>query len=178
MPPAPLAPGPNLRWCDAMYSITPPAPALSPVDPQTGLLTFLIGGDEFCLPVAQVREIRIWSAPTPLPHADPALQGVINLRGLVLPVIDPSVRLGLPPPGSRVRPVIIVIEEKGRQAGVIADRVMDILAIATTSIEPPPAIATSLRMGSLAALALYQGRLLRILDAAHLLASASESPDA
>lgn len=161
-----------------MHHASPPTPAQTAADQQTGLLTFLIGGDEFCLPVAQVREICIWSAPTPLPHADPALQGVINLRGMVLPVIDPSVRLGLPKPGPRVRPVIIVIEEKGRQAGVIADRVMDILAIPTTSIEPPPAISTSLRTGSLAALALHQGRLLRILDAAHLLASAAERTDA
>jgi len=159
---------------------TPLAPAAQPAPPpaaaQTGLLIFLVGSEEFCLPVAQVREIRIWSTPTPLPQTDPALLGVINLRGMVLPVVDPSVRIGLSHPGAPARPVIIVIDEGGRQAGILADRVMDILAVAADAIQPPPAVATQLRAGSLAALVLDKGRLLRVLDAGHLLAIRPESP--
>ena len=169
---SPLAPATLTATRSPLPAAAPPAAS------QTGLLTFLIGSEEFCLPVAQVREIRIWSTPTPLPQTDPALLGVINLRGMVLPVIDPSVRIGLPDPGPRTRPVIIVIDAGGRQAGVIADRVMDILAVASDAIRPPPAIATQFRVGSVAALVLDKGQLLRILDASHLLALRPESPAA
>ena len=152
----------------------PDHPAPTDARPGTDLLSFRIGADVFCLPVTHVREIRAWSHPTPLPGVDRAVAGVINLRGLVLPVIDPAVRLGLSAPPDRTRPVIIVIEAAGRQAGLIADQVMDILSVPTETIDATPSLAGGPAVAAhsiyLAAVALHEGQLLRILLPSRLLA--------
>lgn len=152
------------------------SPALSPqrLPPQDGqelteILAFLVGGEEYCLPVMLVQEIRGWSQPTPLPHANTALVGVINLRGTVLPVIDLAMALALPSAEHKQRPVIIVVEDSGRLGGLMVDRVVDIIALPAASLEPPPAIPSQGGVACLAALALHDGRLLRILNPSALL---------
>ena len=62
------------------------------------LLTFQLSGQEYALDIMLVREIRGWTHATPLPHAPEYMEGVNNLRGTVLPVIDLSKRLGLSQP--------------------------------------------------------------------------------
>src|SRR6516162_5660498 len=59
------------------------------------LISFRIGEQEFCVDIMSVREIRGWTAATPLPKSPDFVRGVINLRGAVLPIIDLSARLGL-----------------------------------------------------------------------------------
>ncbi len=145
-------------------------------DPSSGvmeLLAFLVGGEEFCLPVMQVREIRAWTEPTPLPHSDPAIAGVINLRGTVLLIIDLSRALAITATRGDTRPVIVVVEERGRPAGLLVDRVLDIIALPAASLEPAPAIPSRSGAPGLAALALYEGRLLRILNLLTLLPDGS-----
>src|SRR5260370_9195035 len=61
------------------------------------MITFLIGRQEFCVDVMAVREIRVWTPAAPIAHAPSFLCGVINLRGVVLPIIDFAARLGFPP---------------------------------------------------------------------------------
>lgn len=134
-------------------------------------LTFRLGDDEFCLPVSAVQEIRTWSEPTPLPRAEPALLGVINLRGTILPVIDLARRLGLPCRGDISRRVIIVTEDRGRLAGLVVDRVADILRLPTDAISPPPSIATPVSANALAGLILSGERMFRLLSPAALLPS-------
>src|SRR5258708_17520766 len=64
--------------------------------PRRELLSFRLGEQEFCLDIMAVREIRGWTEATPLPRAPDYIRGMINLRGTVFPVVDMSVRLGLP----------------------------------------------------------------------------------
>ena len=61
------------------------------------LIAFRIGGQEFCVNIMSVREIRGWTPATPLPHSPHYVMGVINLRGAVLPIMDLSLRLGMKP---------------------------------------------------------------------------------
>lgn len=145
-------------------------------DPPSGsveVLAFLVGAEEFCLPVLQVREIRAWTEPTPLPHSDPAIAGVINLRGTVLLIIDLSRALALTATRGDTHPVIVVVEARGRLAGLLVDRVQDIIALPAASLEPAPAIPSPSGAAGLAALALHDGRLLRILDPLSLLPDGS-----
>ncbi len=159
------------------------APAVSSprLAPQDGtalveFLAFLVGDEEYCLPVMLVREIRGWSQPTPLPHANTALVGVINLRGTVLPVIDLGKALALPCADPKQRPVVIVVEDSARLGGLIVDRVLDIIALPAASLEPPPAIPTQGGIVCIAALALHDGRLLRILNPSALLPAHRKDP--
>src|SRR6266446_4684305 len=71
------------------------------------LIAFRLGAQEFCVDIMAVREIRGWTDATPLPHAPDYVRGMINLRGTVLPVVDMSVRFGLPVNDLASRKVII-----------------------------------------------------------------------
>lgn len=144
------------------------APVASIAD--SDYLTFHLGEDEFCLPVSAVQEIRTWSQPTPLPRAEPALLGVINLRGTILPVIDLACRLGLPLRGGFTRRVIVVTEHNGRLAGVVVDRVADIVRLPTDAISPPPSVGNPGSAEVLAGLILSGERMFRLLSPAALMA--------
>jgi purine-binding chemotaxis protein CheW len=127
------------------------------------LLSFTVAGCDFCLPVTDVREVRSWSDPTPLPLSDPSLIGVINLRGTILPVIDLARKLALPstatPPG-----VIVVVARAGRLAGLAVDRVDNILTIPVSALSPPPALANSGIAAGLSGVILVNDGCLPVLD--------------
>lgn len=137
------------------------------------LLSFKLGEDEYCVGITSVREIRGWTRPTPLPHAPGHLRGVINLRGTVLPVIDLSLRLGMPPVGGDARNVIIVVQIVGKTIGLLVHAVSDILALRTEDLQPPPEAASISGPRFIDHLAIVEGRMVRILN---LIAVLPESP--
>lgn len=128
------------------------------------LLSFRLGDQEYCVDVMSVQEIRGWTPATPLPYAPPHVKGVINLRGIVLPVIDLSARLGMPPLECSDRNVIIVVQIGARTCGLLVDAVSDILSIKAEDEQPLPDMARDPDANFLRALTLIEGRLIRILD--------------
>ncbi len=133
------------------------------------LLTFRLGDEVFCLDIMSVRELRGWTRPTPLPHAPACLAGVINLRGTILPVIDLATRLGMAPVAADPRHVIVVVEAAGQTAGLIVEAVSDIHTIARASLEPPPSLSAEGSEICIAALALVEDHMIRIVDLAAIL---------
>jgi purine-binding chemotaxis protein CheW len=105
---------------------------------QRELITFRVGEQLFCVDIMAVREIRGWSAPTPLPQSPSFVTGVINLRGQVLPIVDMAARLGLAPAEPTARHVIIVVAIAGRLVGVLVDAVCDIVTVAPDALQTPP----------------------------------------
>ena len=92
----------------------------------------------YCVDIMSVREIRGWSAATPLPQSPQYMRGVINLRGAVLPIMDLAERLDLPPTQPSERSVIIVVQVGERLVGLLVDAVSDILSINPDQIQPTP----------------------------------------
>ncbi|MCX8509826.1 MAG: chemotaxis protein CheW [Rhodobacteraceae bacterium] len=150
-----------------MIAAQPQATSLPDKSESIEVLSFELAGMDFCLPIFPVREIRTWSPPTPLPRSDPALLGVINLRGAILPVIDLACHLGLSPRGSSA--VIIVIEVENHLAGLAVDRVTDLVTYPANALSPPPAVGEFAVARSLLGLILTPEGCLRVLDAAHLI---------
>ena len=105
------------------------------------LIAFNIGEQQFCLCTTSVREIRGWTPATPLPHAPEFVLGVVNLRGVVLPIVDLAVRLGFPPTQPTARHAIIVVEVGDQVAGLLVDGVSDIFTAEDAQIQPTPEIA-------------------------------------
>ena len=93
--------------------------------PRRELLSFRLGEQEFCLDIMAVREIRGWTEATPLPRAPDYIRGMINLRGTVFPVVDMSVRLGLPANDLASRKVIIVVWIDTKVVGYMRYRALD-----------------------------------------------------
>ena len=85
------------------------------------LVTFRLSEERYAIDIQSVREIRGWSPATPLPNSEPFMQGVVNLRGIVLPVMDLGRRLGGPASAPSARHAVIVIEHGGRTMGLLVD---------------------------------------------------------
>ncbi len=107
------------------------------------VLTFRVGEQDFGIDVASVREIRGWTPATPLPHAPSFLCGVINLRGIVLPIIDLSARLGFARAEPTARHAIVVTQLDEQVVGLLVDGVSDILTIDTKEVQPTPDVAST-----------------------------------
>jgi len=114
-----------------------------PSEGQLELISFEIGGQEFCIDIRSVREIRGWTAATQMPHTPGYVLGVINLRGAVMPVIDLRHRLGLGVTEVSSRHVIVVIQHGAQLAGVLVDGVQETFQVDASVLQEPPQIETT-----------------------------------
>lgn len=105
-------------------------------------LVFRIQGQEFCLEVSSVREIRSASKAVPLPNAPKDIKGLINLRGVVLPILDMTSRLGLTVVSPPANPVIIVAELDKNLVGLEVDIVDDIISVGEGQMQIIPLVPT------------------------------------
>jgi len=103
---------------------------------------FEVGGQVYAIDVSQMREVVRWQEVTPLPNAPTLIEGVIDLRGSVVPVVDLGRALGLDPVKSGVRARIAVTEVDGLVMGLAVDAAVDVLPVDVTRLEDPPALAT------------------------------------
>ena len=97
------------------------------------LVVFGLGREEYALPIEQVQEIIRAVAPRTLPHADPGLLGVINLRGVTIPVFDLALVLGGSPQEGEGK--IIVIEGESQRVGIVVDEVSEVLTVSDEQFE-------------------------------------------
>ncbi len=137
------------------------------------LVSFYLGGEEFAMEILKVQEIIRMVDLTRVPNAPRFVEGVINLRGKVIPVIGLRHRFGLEPKEHDKQTRIVVVEIHGTVVGFVVDSVSEVLRIPTDTVEPPPRLAKTEReyvsgVGKLA------NRLLLLLDVDRLL-SDSES---
>ncbi|HSA77348.1 MAG TPA: chemotaxis protein CheW [Nitrospirota bacterium] len=102
------------------------------------MLSFLLGGEEYVLPVDDVREVLKSRELTIVPNSPPHVLGVTSIRGTVLPVIDLSRRLGLPPAARGEKARIIIISPDDEDAGIVVDRVTGVVRISPDAIRPTP----------------------------------------
>jgi purine-binding chemotaxis protein CheW len=102
------------------------------------LVSFHVGGEEFCLDILRVQEIIRIQALTRVPNSPDFVEGVINLRGKVIPVIALRKRFGLEELAHDKQTRIVVSETKGSVLGFIVDSVSEVLRIPAHTVEPPP----------------------------------------
>ena len=107
-------------------------------EPKSEFLSFRVGDNEYSVNIMSVREIRGWTQTTSLPKAPKFVRGVINLRGIVLPVVDLALRLGLESSEPQERNVIIVVDVDGKTLGLRVDAVSDILSISDCLLYTSP----------------------------------------
>lgn len=136
------------------------------------VLTFALGDEVYGVDILRLKEIRGWSPVTRLPHSPPAVLGVLNLRGVVVPIIDLRVRFGLPGAEFTAITVIIVLSlhtERGdREYGIVVDKVMDVVDIAPDQVKPTPATAASVDGEVIEGIATVDEQMLILLDAERL----------
>lgn len=133
-------------------------------DAEKQLIIFSVGDEEFGLDVLRVQEIIRYVAPTKIPHAPDFVEGVIDFRGEVIPVINLRERFGLPEHNEDEFSVIIVIEVNGKITGLTVDRVSDILNIPEDKIQQTPEFSSREKTEYLKAMGKLGNRLILILD--------------
>ncbi len=128
------------------------------------LIAFRLGGQEFCVDIMSVRDIRGWTQTTPLPHSPEYVKGVINLRGSVLPVIDLAARLGFKATEPTARHVIIVTQVANQSVGLLVEAVSDILTINANTIQPTPDVASELARLFMRGVLAIEGRMISLIS--------------
>lgn len=135
------------------------------------LVAFRAAGQDFCVDIMSIREIRGFTAATIVPHAPDYVLGVMNLRGSVVPVVDLSRRLGLGATQGDDRHVIIIAMVGPQMTGLLVEAVSDILSIAADEIRDTPEVASDAARSFIAGVICEGDRLLRLVDLARLLPS-------
>ncbi|MBS4024699.1 MAG: chemotaxis protein CheW [Clostridia bacterium] len=119
---------------------------------------------EFGVPITQVQEINRLTTPTKIPNVPGFVEGVINLRGKVIPIIDLKKRFNIPTGTYGDDTRIIVVEISGQTVGVIVDAVSEVLRLAEEAIEPPPGFIAGIAADYLTGVGKLGDRLLILLD--------------
>ncbi len=142
--------------------------SMTSITETTQYLSFKLGDEIFAVDVAQVREILDVITITKVPQTPDFMQGVINLRGSVVPVMDMRLKFGMPPTERTVNTCIIVMEviQDGETMvlGSLADSVQEVLDLEPEQIESPPRIGTRLRSSYIKGMGKQNERFIIILD--------------
>ncbi len=133
------------------------------------LVTFHVGDEEFGVNILDVREINRMMEVTRVPHAPPFVEGVINLRGQVIPVVDLRKRFGLEPQQRDRNTRIVVVELGEKVVGFTVDSVSEVLRVPGSLVEPPPPIVGTVEREYLKGVVKLEDRLLILLDLYRLL---------
>lgn len=128
------------------------------------LVSFGLGEEEFGVDILQVQEINRMVEITRVPSSPPFVEGVINLRGKVIPIVDLRKRFGMPERVHDKNTRIVVVELGGRVVGFVVDGVSEVLRIPKSVTEPPPAIVAGVGAEYITAVGKLDDRLLILLD--------------
>ncbi len=113
------------------------APAAT-VTPAGEFLTFRLGAEEYGIDILRVQEIRSYEPPTRIANAPAFIKGVVNLRGVIVPIVDLRLKLGCDTAEYNDFTVVIVLTVKGRVVGAVVDSVSDVLELSAESVRPAP----------------------------------------
>ncbi len=129
------------------------------------LVSFNLGPEEFGVDIGMVQEIVRMPDITRVPRTPDFVEGVVNLRGKIIPVVDLRKRFRLPVTENTKSTRIIIVTMNGRTVGMIVDGVSEVRRISTDAIEPTPEmVASAIDAGYLKGIAKLEGRLLILLD--------------
>jgi purine-binding chemotaxis protein CheW len=139
------------------------------------LVSFNIGEEEFGVDILKVQEIIRLVEITKVPNAPHFVEGVINLRGKVIPVIDLRKRLGLISIASSSESRIVVVEIDNKIIGFLVDCVNEVLRISRNITEPPPSIIAGINSDYITAIGKLEDRILILLDLERILDTKEKS---
>ncbi len=128
------------------------------------LVSFSVGKEEFAIDILKVQEIIRMAQITSIPNAPSFVEGIINLRGRVIPVVSLRERLGLAKRQSDKDTRIIVVELNGKVTGFLVDGVNEVLRIPSGIIEAPPEITSGVNSKYITSIAKLEDRLIILLD--------------
>jgi purine-binding chemotaxis protein CheW len=107
-------------------------------------LTFRLGAEEYGIDILRVQEIRSYEQPTRIANSPAFIKGVVNLRGVIVPIIDLRLKLGCDSAEYNTFTVVVVLNVRGRVVGAVVDSVSDVLELGRDHIKPAPEMNSSI----------------------------------
>ena len=140
-------------------------------------LTFRLGAEEYGVDIQKVQEIRSYEPPTRIPHAPSHIKGVVNLRGVIVPIVDLRTKLGCDSVDYTSFTVVIVLAVAGRVVGTVVDSVSDVLDLPEGEIKAPPGLPGDGGRDFITGIATAGERMLMLVDMETLLADITAVDD-
>jgi purine-binding chemotaxis protein CheW len=144
-------------------------------------LIFVCAGEEYGVEILCVQEIKGWENVTRVPYTPNYLLGVMNLRGVIVPVIDLRLRFGLPPRAMDGSTVVIVVRVRAgaaeKTAGVVVDAVSEVYSVAPANIRQAPDLGGSPDDACVRGLTTVDEKMVMLLDIDRLVASCIDAPE-
>lgn len=131
-------------------------------------ITFTIGDEEYGVDIMVVREIKGWAEPTALPNSPNHMRGVLNLRGVIVPIFDLRCRFGQGQTDVTKLHVIIIVAVNDRLIGILVDSVSDILSVSSEEIRAVPKMERQIDSEYLNGLVTVKERMVALLDTEQL----------
>jgi purine-binding chemotaxis protein CheW len=132
-------------------------------------LSFKLGGEEYGIDILRVQEIRSYEPPTRMANAPAYMKGVINLRGVIVPIIDMRLKFQLEHVSYNSFTVVIVLNIGRQVVGVVVDGVSDVISLAPEQLHPVPEFHSTIDSDHVIAIGSVEGRMLVLLDIEKLL---------
>ncbi|MDB5762762.1 MAG: cheW5 [Herminiimonas sp.] len=137
----------------------------------TEVLALTLGSEEYGIDILKVQEIRGYDAVTRIANAPEFIKGVVNLRGIIVPIVDMRILFNLGEPTYDQFTVVIILNIANRVVGMVVDSVSDVITLSSEQIKPAPAMGTSLNTDYLIGLGTVDERMLILVDIDKLMSS-------
>jgi len=134
-------------------------------------LAFTLGQEEYGIDILRVQEIRGYEPVTRIANAPNFIKGVVNLRGIIVPVVDMRIKLNLGTPTYDQFTVVIILSIAGRVVGMVVDSVSDVMTLTPEQVKPAPEMGTSFDSDYLIGLGTLNERMLILVDIDKLMSS-------
>ena len=134
-----------------------PAPTLE-------FLAFTLGEEEYGIDIQKVQELRGYDAVTHIANAPDFIKGVVNLRGIIVPIIDMRIKFNLGTPTYDQFTVVIILNIAGRVMGMVVDSVSDVITLTPEQVKPAPEMGAALDTDYLIGLGALDQRMLILVD--------------
>jgi purine-binding chemotaxis protein CheW len=135
-------------------------------------LSFTLGKEEYGIDILKVQEIRGYEAVTRIANAPDFIKGVVNLRGIIVPIVDMRIKFNLGEPTYDQFTVVIILNIGGRIMGMVVDSVSDVITLSSDQIKPAPEMGAAFNTDYLVGLGTLEDRMLILVDIDKLMSSA------
>lgn len=135
-------------------------------------LTLRLGSEEYAIDILRVQEIRSYEEPTRMVNAPVFIKGVINLRGVIVPIVDLRLKLNIDKVEYNEFTVVIILNVRGTVIGAVVDAVSDVVTLTSQSIKPAPQFETAIDSRFITGLANMGERMLIVMNMEALLSNA------
>jgi purine-binding chemotaxis protein CheW len=135
------------------------------------LLTFTLGREEYGMDILKVQEIRGYDAVTTIANAPEFIKGVINLRGIIVPIVDMRIKFRLGNVTYNELTVVIILNVASRVVGIVVDGVSDVIALTADQIKPAPEFSSSMDTQYITGLGTVDDRMIIVVDIEKLMTS-------